>query len=58
MMRWHRIIREDGTVSVARGFRIPEWRALLDQAGITTAGATGARVRWHVPFRLCVARLR
>ena len=53
IMRWHRIIREDGTISVARAFRIPEWRALLAEAGITQAA-----VRWHVPFRLSVARLR
>ena len=51
IMRWHRIIREDGTISVARAFRIPEWRALLAEAGVTQAS-----VRWHVPFRLCVAR--
>ncbi|CAH2600410.1 Methyltransferase domain-containing protein [Rhodovastum atsumiense] len=53
MMRWHRIIREDGTISIARAFRPGEWRALLTEAGVTQA-----RVRWHMPFRLCVARLR
>ena len=53
IMRWHRIIRQDGTISIARAFRIGEWRALLAEAGVTQA-----TVRWHMPFRLCVARLR
>jgi 2-polyprenyl-3-methyl-5-hydroxy-6-metoxy-1,4-benzoquinol methylase len=50
--RWHRIIRTDGTISVARSFRRADWRRLLGQAGVD------ARVRWHVPFRLCVGRLK
>ena len=33
LMRWHRIVREDGTLSIARSFRPPEWRALLAEAG-------------------------
>lgn len=53
IMRWHRIIRVDGTISVARSFRMSEWRALLAEAGVTRA-----TVRWHLPFRVCVARLR
>ncbi len=53
LMRWHRIIRIDGTISVARSFRMSEWRALLAEAGVTEA-----TVRWHFPFRICVARLR
>ena len=58
IMGWHRIIREDGTISVARAFRIPEWRALLAKADVPVGGTKGASIRWHVPFRLCVARLR
>jgi 2-polyprenyl-3-methyl-5-hydroxy-6-metoxy-1,4-benzoquinol methylase len=53
IMRWHRIIRQDGTISIARAFRMSEWRKLLAEAGVTLA-----KVRWHVPFRLTVARLR
>lgn len=48
---WHRIVREDGTLSIARGFRPPEWRALLAEAGIA-----GARVVRRFPLRLCVER--
>jgi hypothetical protein len=49
---WHRIVRLDGTVSIARSFHIGEWKQLLDEAGLT------ARVRWHVPFRITVGRLK
>jgi 2-polyprenyl-3-methyl-5-hydroxy-6-metoxy-1,4-benzoquinol methylase len=52
IMRWHRIVREDGTLSIARGYRPDEWRALLDQAGVT---ATVSRA-W--PYRLCVEKRR
>jgi hypothetical protein len=47
---WHRIVRLDGTVSIARGFRTPEWRALLARAGLN------ASISWHLLFRLCVGR--
>ena len=50
---WHRFVRHDGPISVARSFRRDEWRRLLRQAGIE-----GAELRWHVPFRWCVARLK
>jgi hypothetical protein len=47
---WHRIVRLDGTVSIARGFRPPEWRALLARSGLN------ASISWHLLFRLCVGR--
>lgn len=53
LMGWHRIVRLDGHTSIARSFRIDEWRALLDAAGIPDA-----TVRRRFPFRLCVERLR
>lgn len=52
-MRWHRIVRTDGTASIARSFRRADWLALLRQAGIE-----GATVRWGVPFRYTVGRPR
>lgn len=52
-MRWHRIVREDGTLSIARSFRPAEWHAILARAGIADA-----RVVRRFPFRLCVERLR
>jgi 2-polyprenyl-3-methyl-5-hydroxy-6-metoxy-1,4-benzoquinol methylase len=51
-MRWHRIVRDDGTISIARGFRRAEWQALLAQAGVQ------ADVRWRFPFRYTVSRLK
>jgi len=49
---WHRFVRQDGQVSIARAFVRAEWHTLLQQAGITDAQAT---VTWRLPFRLCVA---
>ena len=49
---WHRIVRYDGTVSIARSFRLAEWRALLQRTGVK------AEVRWHIPFRLGIGRLK
>ncbi len=51
--RWHRFVRMDGQVSIARAFTTSEWRVLLAAAGLSSADA---EVTWHVPFRLCVAR--
>ena len=50
---WHRIVRLDGTLSIARSYRPGEWPPLLADAGITQA-----RVFRAFPFRLCVARRR
>jgi SAM-dependent methyltransferase len=55
MLRVHRIVREDGTLSIARSFRPAEWRAILDEAGVPPAAA---RIFRSFPFRLCVERLR
>jgi 2-polyprenyl-3-methyl-5-hydroxy-6-metoxy-1,4-benzoquinol methylase len=49
---WHRIVRYDGTVSIARSFRRHDWEVLLERAGLH------AQIRWHMPFRLCVGRLK
>lgn len=53
VMRWHPMVRHDGTLSVARSYRPAEWPPLLAEAGIA-----GARVQRQFPFRLCVERLR
>ncbi|MDE8654411.1 methyltransferase domain-containing protein [Novosphingobium album (ex Liu et al. 2023)] len=51
-MRWHRFVRHDGPLSVARSFRRADWDALLRQAGLGHV----TQVRWRFPFRYCVAR--
>jgi 2-polyprenyl-3-methyl-5-hydroxy-6-metoxy-1,4-benzoquinol methylase len=52
---WHRIVREDGTLSIARSFRPGEWPPLLAAAGLAPGDA---QVRRRFPFRLCVERRR
>lgn len=46
--RWHRIVRIDGTQSIARACTPREWRELVAQAGVP------ARVQRRLPFRLTV----
>jgi 2-polyprenyl-3-methyl-5-hydroxy-6-metoxy-1,4-benzoquinol methylase len=50
----HRIVRQDGRLSIARSFRPDDWRAILADAGVTE----GVAVKRYFPFRLCVERLR
>jgi SAM-dependent methyltransferase len=45
---WHRIVREDGRISIARSFSRADWEALLTEAGV------GADIRWSFPFRYCI----
>lgn len=54
-MRWHRIVREDGTLSIARAYRPAEWPPILAEAGLVEGSAQVKRV---FPFRLCVERIR
>lgn len=53
LMRWHEIVRADGTLSIARSYRPPEWPPILAEAGIT-----GAKILRVFPFRLCVSKTR
>lgn len=46
---WHRMVRLDGTLSIARSYRPAEWPPILREAGVS-----GARVYRAFPFRLCV----
>lgn len=55
LMGWHRVVREDGQLSIARSFRPAEWRTILADAGIEPGAAKIVR---HFPFRLCVERQR
>ncbi len=49
---FHRIVRLDGQISIARSFRKSDWLHLLAQAEIP------ASVTWRFPFRYCVSRLK
>lgn len=55
LMLVHRIVREDGQLSIARSFRPAEWEELLAQAAVPPGAA---RIVRRFPFRLCVERLR
>jgi len=52
LMRWHGIVASDGRISIARGFTRPEWESLLAQACVP------ARIKWKLPFRYSVSRLK
>ena len=54
-MRWHRMVREDGCVSIRRGFRRADWEQLIAGSGIDPAAP---RIVRRLPFRLCVERAR
>ena len=47
---WHKIVRHDGTLSIARSYRPAEWPPILTEAGVS------ARVYRAFPFRLCVEK--
>jgi 2-polyprenyl-3-methyl-5-hydroxy-6-metoxy-1,4-benzoquinol methylase len=49
---WHRIVRIDGTISIARSFRRADWEGYLAAAGID------ARITWHPLFRFCVSKIK
>lgn len=51
----HRIVREDGQLSIARSFRPAEWNFLLRQAGIDPDLTSIVR---RFPFRLSVERYK
>jgi len=49
---WHRIVRQDGQISIARSFRRPDWETLLRNAGLS------ATIDWRLPFRYCVGAVK
>ncbi|MGH7986646.1 MAG: methyltransferase domain-containing protein [Candidatus Binataceae bacterium] len=51
LLRFDRMVRYDGPVSVARAFTAKDWRRLLAAAGIP---AERTRIDWYFPFRYCV----
>ncbi|HYZ47488.1 MAG TPA: methyltransferase domain-containing protein [Sphingomonas sp.] len=51
LMGWHRMVREDGKLSIARAYRPAEWPPILAEAGVS------ARVYRAFPYRLCVEKI-
>jgi len=54
-LRLHRFVQHDGPVSIARGFRPAEWRAMIEEARVPPEGTAIIR---RMPFRLCVERIK
>ncbi len=55
LARWHRFVQHDGPVSIARSFTHRDWERLTGAAGIDRRHVD---IRWHLPFRICVGRLK
>ena len=53
-MLWHRFIRYDGQISIARSLTVNEWNSVLEAAELSGL----ATVRKHPPFRIAVSRIR
>ena len=51
---WHRVVRLDGTLSIARSLTPADWRRLLADAGLEAQGAQPVQIVRYVPFRLAV----
>lgn len=51
LMGLHRIVREDGMLSIARAYRPNEWPPILAEAGVS------ARIYRAFPLRLCVEKI-
>lgn len=51
----HRIVREDGQLSIARSFRPADWEAIVSEAGVDPSLV---RIVRRFAFRLCVERVR
>jgi len=49
---WHKIVRYDGTISIARSFIRADWERYLRAAGVN------AKISWVPLFRYCVSRLK
>ncbi|NIJ06691.1 2-polyprenyl-3-methyl-5-hydroxy-6-metoxy-1,4-benzoquinol methylase [Sphingomonas vulcanisoli] len=55
LARWHPIVRHDGALSVARSFTQADWTRLIASAGLPSQAV---RLRWRLPFRWCLERLK
>lgn len=47
---WHRFVRHDGPVSIARSFCRADWQRYLEDAGVE------ADITWYMPFRYGIGR--
>jgi SAM-dependent methyltransferase len=52
---WHPFVQHDGPVSILRSFTRSDWESLCKSAGLAI---DSVHIDWHMPFRLCVQRLK
>jgi 2-polyprenyl-3-methyl-5-hydroxy-6-metoxy-1,4-benzoquinol methylase len=52
VMGWHRIVRYDGTISIARAFRKADWQRYLATSELQ------AKITWHPLFRYAISKLK
>lgn len=52
LMRWHPMVRHDGSISVLRSFTRADWDKLLSTAGLDGKAA----ISWNLMFRYTIAR--
>jgi SAM-dependent methyltransferase len=55
LMRFNRLVSHDGPVSVRRAFVRRDWENLIARAGLA---GEGVEIRWRVPFRWGVGRVK
>lgn len=55
VLPFHRFVKHDAAVSVARGFKRHDWEGFLMAAKIPISRY---KIRWHFPFRYCVSCLK
>jgi 2-polyprenyl-3-methyl-5-hydroxy-6-metoxy-1,4-benzoquinol methylase len=55
VLRWHPVVRHDGALSVRRAFVRADWDRLIAAAGLAQPPV---RVRWRMPFRWAVGRIK
>ncbi|MGO9435458.1 MAG: methyltransferase domain-containing protein [Terracidiphilus sp.] len=53
VMRLHPFVQHDGPVSIARAFRLEDWRTMCAAAGLADGDVS---IRGYTPARLCVMR--
>lgn len=52
LMRWHRMVRHDGPISVSRSFTREDWQRLLVEAGLNGK----VSIAWKLMFRYAISR--
>ncbi len=52
---WHPFVQHDGPISILRSFTSSDWHHFCALAGLER---DAVNIEWHMPFRLCLHRLK